>query len=169
MRFLKAAFSIERIIGLVLLVSLVFVYFLNPAPVNQLRLKTFDFYQQLKPREIPPPAGKPVTIIDLDEESLAEIGQWPWSRAIVAKLVRNVMQMGGALIAFDMVFAEPDRMNPNTIPDFVTGLIDTRGRGVVPDAQLDRAKADLTDHIDKPYLANRIAAFFLAHQEAPNV
>ena len=34
---------------------------------------------------------------------------------------------------------------------------------------VDRAKADLTDHIDKPYLANRIAAFFLAHQEAPNV
>ena len=109
-------------VGLALLVAMVFIYFVDPYPVRYLRLKTFDFYQQMKPREIPPPAGKPVTIIDLDEESLAEIGQWPWSRAVVGKLIRNLMQMGAGQVAFDVVFAEPDRMNPNTIPDIVEGL-----------------------------------------------
>lgn len=122
MRFLRSFFSFERLIGFLLLSGFIFVYILDPYPVRIVRLKTFDFYQQLKPRVIPPAAGKPVTIIDLDEESLAEIGQWPWSRAIIGKMVHNLMQMGAAQVAFDIVFAEPDRMNPNTIPDIVPGL-----------------------------------------------
>ncbi len=122
MRFLRAAFSIERMIGVALLAGFVALRVIDPYPVEYVRLKTFDWYQQLKPRDIPPPQGKPVTIIDLDEDSLAEIGQWPWPRTTVAKLVANLMQMGAGLVAFDMVFAEPDRMNPNRIPDTVVGL-----------------------------------------------
>ena len=122
LKFLRSAFSFERLLSVALLSGFMFLYYVDPYPVQFLRLKTFDFYQQQKPREIPPPQGKPVTIIDLDEESLAEIGQWPWSRTTVAKLIQNLMQMGAALVAFDIVFAEPDRMNPNKIPDTVVGL-----------------------------------------------
>ena len=122
LKFLRSAFSFERLLSVALLSGLMFLYYVDPYPVQFLRLKTFDFYQQQKPREIPPPQGKPVTIIDLDEESLAEIGQWPWPRTTVAKLIQNLMQMGAALVAFDIVFAEPDRMNPNNIPDTVVGL-----------------------------------------------
>jgi adenylate cyclase len=121
-KFLRSAFSVQRLLGIALLAALVFVRYLDPYPIEFLRLKTFDYYQQLKPREIPPPEGKPVTIIDLDEESLAEIGQWPWPRTTIAKLVQNLMQMGAAQVAFDVVFAEPDRMNPDKIPDTVVGL-----------------------------------------------
>jgi adenylate cyclase len=122
LKFLRSAFSFERLLSVALLSGFMFLYYVDPYPVQFLRLKTFDFYQQQKPREIPPSQGKPVTIIDLDEESLAEIGQWPWSRTTVAKLIQNLMQMGAALVAFDIVFAEPDRMNPNKIPDTVVGL-----------------------------------------------
>ena len=122
LKFLRSAFSFERLLSVALLSGFMFLYYVDPYPVQFLRLKTFDFYQQQKPREIPPPQGKPVTIIDLDEESLAEIGQWPWPRTTVAKLIQNLMQMGAALVAFDIVFAEPDRMNPNKIPDTVVGL-----------------------------------------------
>ena len=121
-KFLRSVFSFERLMGMALLVGFMFLFYVDPYPVEFLRLKTFDYFQQLKPREIPPPQGKPVTIIDLDEASLAEIGQWPWPRTTVAKLVQNLMQMGAALVAFDIVFAEPDRMNPNKIPDTVRGL-----------------------------------------------
>lgn len=83
------------------------------------RNKVFDFYQEMKPREIPSPADKPVTIIDIDEQSLETIGQWPWPRTVLAQMVQNVMQMGGVLVAFDIVFAEPDRLNPG---NFAAGL-----------------------------------------------
>lgn len=112
----------ERLVGFAMLAGFLTLYHYNPYPVEFVRLKTFDFFQQVKPREIPPAAGKPVTIIDLDEDSLNEYGQWPWSRKIVAQMVNNLTQMGAALVAFDVVFAEPDRLNPNTIPEMVTGL-----------------------------------------------
>ena len=122
MRFIKAVFSVDRLIGYALLIGLLFLKHIDPWPVEFLRLKVFDYYQQTKPREIPAPAQKPVTIIDIDETSLTEIGQWPWSRATVAKLVQNTMQMGAALIAFDIVFAEPDGSDPQNIIKSVRGL-----------------------------------------------
>jgi adenylate cyclase len=112
----------ERLVGLAMIAGFIAIYINDPYPLQFMRSKTFDFYQQLKPREIPPPAGKPVTIVDLDENSLAEIGRWPWSRDIVAKMVTNLTQMGAVLVAFDIVFAEPDPMNPSLVAKSMPGL-----------------------------------------------
>ncbi|MCH7486245.1 MAG: adenylate/guanylate cyclase domain-containing protein [Proteobacteria bacterium] len=120
--FFRKAFSVDRLMGLALLAVFLFLYVTDPYPVEFLRLKTFDYYQKLKPREIPPPERKPVTIIDLDEASLSEIGQWPWPRNILARMVENLMEMGAVMVAFDMVFAEPDRMNPAVVADSIAGL-----------------------------------------------
>ena len=122
MKILSRFFGLDRILGLGLLVGLVLLKWSDPYPVEFLRLKVFDYYQQVKPREIPPPEKKPVTIIDIDERSLAEVGQWPWPRSTIAKLVENTKQMGATLIAFDIVFAEPDRTDPQTIIKAVKGL-----------------------------------------------
>ncbi|MBL6929875.1 MAG: adenylate/guanylate cyclase domain-containing protein [Rhodospirillales bacterium] len=119
---LRRAFSMERLIGVAMIVGFIAIYYNDPYPVQFVRAKTFDFYQKLKPREIPPPQGKPVTIVDLDENSLTEIGRWPWSRDIVAKMVQNLTQMGAVLVAFDVVFAEPDPMNPSLIANSLGGL-----------------------------------------------
>ncbi len=123
-RFLRRAFSFERLVALAVLAGLAAMQIIDPGPVQALRLKTFDLYQQLKPREIPAPQAKPVTIIDIDENSLAEVGQWPWPRTVIATMTRNLMQMGAAQVAFDVVFAEPDRMNPSNIADTLVGLDD---------------------------------------------
>ncbi len=114
--------SIERAVGFLLLIAFLFVYVSDPEPVQQLRFAVFDFYQNTKPREIPPPGKSPVTIIDLDEKSFAEIGQWPWPRSIIAKLVGNLTQMGAAVVAFDVFFPEPDRMNPEGVVASLAGL-----------------------------------------------
>lgn len=124
LKFLKRAFGLDRLLGLALLAGAVALYHLDPYPVQFVRLKTFDYYQQLKPRPIPKPEGKPVTIIDLDEASLAAIGQWPWPRRTLAQMVQNLMQMGAVLVAFDVVFAEPDRMNPSNVVNALVGLDD---------------------------------------------
>jgi len=114
--------GIDRWIGLFFLFVAVFVYFWSPAPVEILQVKVFDTYQRIKPRTIPEPQFKPVTIIDLDEGSLSEYGQWPWPRTLVGELVQKTMSAGAILVAFDMVFAEPDRMSPKDIADSVIGL-----------------------------------------------
>ncbi len=120
----KGAVSIERIVGFVMLAAFITVYRLEIPQIDLFRFKVFDIYQQIKPREIPSQAQKPVMVIDLDEESLAEVGQWPWPRDVLAQLVQNALKLGAVLVAFDVVFAEPDRMNPSLIAENLKGLDD---------------------------------------------
>lgn len=56
-----------------------------------------------------------IVIIDIDEASLKEVGQWPWSRPKVSQLLENLTNMDIGLIAFDMVFAEPDKSSPHRV------------------------------------------------------
>ena len=82
----------------------------DPIPLQQLRWLAFDTYQRLAPRPYDP--ALPVKIVDMDDELLARIGQWPWPRTYVADLVERIAAAGPAAIAFDVVFAEPDRSSP---------------------------------------------------------
>ncbi len=116
----KFSFGKARWIGLVLLIAFMGVRHWDPGPLNTIRLKTFDFYQQIKPREIWPES--PVVIIDLDEASLSEVGQWPWPRNQVAQLVQNAFALGNAVLGFDVIFAEPDRMNGSSVVNSLVGL-----------------------------------------------
>lgn len=128
MKILKSIFSFERSLGMLLLAAFLSMYYLDTAMnvgfLDFWRNKVFDTYQEIKPREVPPAAQKPVTIIDLDEQSLETVGQWPWPRNVLAQLVQNTMKLGAVLIAFDVVFAEPDRMNPDSVATTLVGLDD---------------------------------------------
>jgi adenylate cyclase len=103
-------FGLTRAICVLLLLALIPLRILDPPPLEEIRLRTFDFYQSLRPRQT---VARPVTIVDIDETSLKEIGQWPWPRTIVADLVTKLTQLGAVAIAFDVIFAEPDRMSPS--------------------------------------------------------
>lgn len=81
----------------------------DPPWLRTLRHLVFDQYQRWQPR-VWQDAG--VRVIDVDEESLARIGQWPWPRTRMAELVDRVREAGAAAIGFDVVFAEPDRSAP---------------------------------------------------------
>ena len=61
-----------------MLALLVIVRALDPAVVQSLRLRGFDFLEQLAPRKYQP---LPVEVVAIDDKSLAQYGQWPWSRA----------------------------------------------------------------------------------------
>ena len=82
----------------------------DPSPVARLRAVVFDTYQQIRPRVYDP--SLPVRIVDIDEASLKEVGQWPWPRTVLAALVRKLAENGAAAVGFDMVFPEPDRLSP---------------------------------------------------------
>jgi adenylate cyclase len=108
-----------RLLGLLLLAALIFLRHADPVPVQLLRMRGFDLLQELFPR-----AGEeqPVAIVDLDDESLAAIGQWPWPRTIVAELVDRLGALGAQVIGFDIVFAEPDRLSPARAAEGFVGL-----------------------------------------------
>ena len=104
---------------LAVLVGALVVRIWDPDFVEGLRVKTFDLYQRLEPRPVKP---YPVAIIDIDEKSLAEIGQWPWSRSVIGNLIAQATKQGAAVVGFDVVFAEYDRMSPKTAAASFSGL-----------------------------------------------
>ena len=67
---------------------------------------------------------RPVAIVDIDEKSLADpkLGQWPWPRTRIADIITNLTRLGAVVIAFDAVFSEPDRLNPDVAADTFRNL-----------------------------------------------
>ena len=118
---LARRFGYARILCLGLLPLLLGLRVIDPPPVEELRVRTFDTYQIIRPRET---TQRPVVIIDIDEKSLAKLGQWPWPRTRVADLVQRLTELGAAAIAFDIVFAEADRLSPNIAADGFRDLDD---------------------------------------------
>jgi adenylate cyclase len=100
--------KIAILFGLAFLIALTAVRVVDPYPVQVARDVYFDQLQRLSPRENVP---LPIRIVDVDEVSLAAIGQWPWPRHTLAELVDRLGDLGAAAIVFDMLFAEPDRMS----------------------------------------------------------
>nr|WP_170367776.1 adenylate/guanylate cyclase domain-containing protein [Ruegeria arenilitoris] len=77
------------------------------------RLIYFDVLQRLSPRAFDP--DLPVRVVDIDETSLENWGQWPWPRTLLTQMVERLGDYGAASIAFDMLFAEPDRYSPSRL------------------------------------------------------
>lgn len=111
-RVLKALSSKRALVAMIACVILAFMTGLRTADpdfLKSIRELTFDQYQRLHPRDY---QTAPVRIVDLDEASIAEIGQWPWPRTKIAEMVRVLTDLGAATIVFDVVFSEPDRTSP---------------------------------------------------------
>ncbi|MGV3574867.1 MAG: CHASE2 domain-containing protein [Devosia sp.] len=102
-------------LGLLVILGLVALRVADPYPVQVARETSFDVFQQWRPRQAPP--DLPVRIIDIDETSLAEVGQWPWPRETLARLSDRLTELGAAAIAFDILFSEGERTSGGPNPD----------------------------------------------------
>ncbi len=118
-RWFKRRFGYSRLICLALLVGFALLRIADPAPIQEVRVRTFDTFQRIDPRV---KTVRPVTVVAIDEASLAKFGQWPWPRTQIADLVADLTRLGARVIAFDAVFAEPDRLNPDIAADTFRGL-----------------------------------------------
>ena len=120
-RWFGRKFGYARLICLAILIGVAALRLADLAPVQELRVRTFDTYQRIEPRV---KTARPVTIIDIDEKSLTKFGQWPWPRTRIADMVINLTRLGAVAIGFDIVFAEPDRLNPDAVADTMRYLDD---------------------------------------------
>ncbi|MBR0837631.1 adenylate/guanylate cyclase domain-containing protein [Bradyrhizobium manausense] len=120
-RWFAQKFGFARLVCLVLLVVFAALRVWDPPPVQELRLRTFDLFQLVDPRH---KTVRPVTIVDIDDKSLAKFGQWPWSRTRIADMIINLTNSGAVAIGFDVVFSEPDRLNPDLVANQMRYLDD---------------------------------------------
>lgn len=95
--------------GFAMSLLMIALYVAQPGILRFLDYKIYD--QLLKDQHTHKTSGVPV-IVDIDEKSLAELGQWPWPRYRMALLLERIRQAGALAVGLDMVLAEPDRTSP---------------------------------------------------------
>ncbi|MEH6525980.1 MAG: adenylate/guanylate cyclase domain-containing protein [Sneathiella sp.] len=111
-----------RFSAILVLLAALLLQIYDPPFLSNFRDRVFDYYQQSLPRIATEP--RPVVVIDIDENSLLNLGQWPWPRSYLAQLVTNATQKGAAVIGFDILFAEADRLSPDKVSQSIPGLSD---------------------------------------------
>jgi CHASE2 domain-containing sensor protein len=90
---------------------LIIIKFINPPIIQKISFINYDFYQKVFNRgEV-----KDVTIVDIDEKSIAKVGQFPWRRDVYSKILKNLNQHEPKVIVFDIVFSEEDKQNPKDL------------------------------------------------------
>ena len=120
--------------GVILTALCLAVMWVEPLFLKKLQFGISDML--MRQFSLPSRSGK-VAIIDIDESSLEEMGQWPWPRHMIGDMVDKLESLGAKVIVFDMVFAEPDRTSPERIvSDMKERLdLDARFEGVPEDLQ----------------------------------
>jgi adenylate cyclase len=149
------------LIGMLTTAALLTVRIADPITLATMRGAGFDTLQRLWPRHTISPSK--VRIIDIDETSLKQRGQWPWPRNDLAKMVDQLYDLGAATIVFDIVFPERDRMSPDLV------FSDAATKETIPQTA-DAKPLTNNDEIFAQAIANRpvITAFAKAKNGSAN-
>jgi adenylate cyclase len=113
-RLVHVCGSIAVVIAAILAVS-------RPAILTKIEYAIYDSVVRRAPQK---PPDRRVVVVDIDERSLSAIGQWPWRRDVVGRMIARLREMGAAAIALDVMFAEPDRAPADA--EFASDLHDGR-------------------------------------------
>ncbi|OFZ81553.1 MAG: hypothetical protein A2583_04865 [Bdellovibrionales bacterium RIFOXYD1_FULL_53_11] len=116
-----------------------FAYYINELGVNGdlhnefMRTRAFPFFRTVSgwftntkfhARGVQAPKNK-VVIVEVDSDSIAQFGRWPWHRDLTAYLVQKTFDAGAKVVGLDIVFSEPDRR----VPEDLAKLMQQKGLG----------------------------------------
>jgi len=97
-----------------LFIFLTLAYVKYPSEFLSFDEKLSSYFLKIKQ---PSKASKQITIVDIDTKSINTLGQWPFSRDIIAQTVYNLTNAGAGIIGFDVVFASKDRLSPHKMAE----------------------------------------------------
>ena len=126
-------------IGLLITLITLVIYWIGVPFLHLVELKAYDFH--FLSRGTINHSGE-VVIVAIDEKSLDKFGRWPWQRKRMAQLTGRLKTYGAKVIAFDMVFSEPDESSGiNTIRGLKRRLID-KGSSIITEIEQVEKEAD---------------------------
>jgi len=109
---MKSKYKVLLLFFIFTSISLSYSYLFLPKYFQSLDNRVRDFYFKFRGDE---KVSENIVIIDIDEKSLKALGQWPWERNKIAKIINNLTQYGAGIIGLDIVFAEADKTSPKKI------------------------------------------------------
>ena len=105
--------------GLLVVFLWLLLWLANPRFLAAVSSQTYDMLLKLLAE---PRRSSHVVIADIDDKSIAELGQWPWPRFQLSRLVEKTFQAGAAVMVFDVVYSEKDRLSPAQVLDTWTDI-----------------------------------------------
>ena len=101
--------NLKKYLGLIILVLLISFKIQDSSFVKRVENISYDIYQSIFHEET---EFNDVLIVDVDEKSINDIGQFPWRRDVFANLVYKLNDLNASVISFDFFFSEADKQNP---------------------------------------------------------
>ena len=109
--------TVSRYTVAILFALLIHLYFYQSTMMKELDYKFYDL-TQLFLSDIEEETSSYTVIIDIDEKSLQQLGQWPWPRVINAKLINTINNMNPSALGINILFPEKDRTSPLVMKEF---------------------------------------------------
>ena len=125
-----------------------FIIYLAPRPFKWLNNKNYDFKLSLFAKSGLNPE---IVHLDIDDESIKKYGQWPWDRALSARIVKRLTELGAKVIVFDIMYASPGRSEEGD--EALARAVSESGRVVMATALIER---DLEEKTEVPSPATAI-------------
>jgi signal transduction histidine kinase len=110
------------IVSSLVLTALLYFFWWHTPLLSYLDYKLYDQITQTSHSTHTPSS---TVVVEIDDNSLKQLGQWPWPRMVTAKLIESINRAHPSAIALDMVFSEPDRTSPATIETFYRTVLGT--------------------------------------------
>jgi|3_EtaG_2_1085321.scaffolds.fasta_scaffold08370_4 adenylate cyclase len=127
-------FNIKNyLICIAITMLMVVLRMIDPFFIETARLKGLDYYQNKQEKV----KSENIAIIEIDESSLDEYGQWPWKRDLIANGIIKAFESGAQLVVIPILFAEPDRLGGDKelisvldqVPVIIGQSASTKGKG----------------------------------------
>jgi len=139
MKYLKLK---SFLVGFTILVLLTSLRISDPFFIETARLKGLDYYQRTQEKVM----SENISVVEIDEQTLEQNGQWPWSRDVLAKGVEKAFENGASVVVLPILFSEPDRFGKDEIfiealkkyPVITGQSAATKGKGAPIPRGLDR-------------------------------
>ena len=90
--------------------TIIFIYVNFTTYTSSLDIKIREYFFKYR-GEIE--TTKNVVIVDIDEKSIKQLGQWPFSRDTMAQVLANLTNSKVGIIGLDIIFSEKDRSSPS--------------------------------------------------------
>ncbi len=119
--------------GCVVTLCTLCVLILRPELYEHAEHKTYDVL--LTETRKRPPGPVPV-LVAIDDRSLAKLGQWPWPRHVLARLVDRLHEAGARIVTLDLILSTRDQTSPQAVLEDL-GPKASRALGALPETILD--------------------------------
>jgi len=128
-------------------VALAILFFLQPGFIRTLDFKLLDEHFRLRGGRAP---VVPIRIVAIDDASLEKLGRWPWPRATLAKLIRQLADAKPRVVGVDVILSEPEVSAEQRVADHLLSRYQALGVPAAgkPAQAFERELMDLRQRAD---------------------